>query len=325
MVLGTGDPGKLYLLTAGHAPKGTFESQVFDAGMISRWGAIRWQADTPEGTKVTVAVRSGNVKSPDDTWTDWSIEQLDPQTAQVNCPPSRFLQFRATLESARSELTPTLRAVVVRYMTINQAPDVTKVDTPDAGEGDGSNRTTKIKLKWEAKDPNNDEMDYTVYFRKEGWKDWVKLADKLNKKEFDWDTDSVPDGHYRIRVEASDRADNAADSVLAGSRESGLFAIDHTAPEVTVKLADSKPGEVAFEVQASDALTRVVGMSYSIDSGAWSKVFPIDQIFDSKRESFRFAPSDLKPGSHLIMVRAVDGAGNIGSGDLVFTVEAPAK
>jgi hypothetical protein len=321
VLMGTGDPGKLYCLTTSYANKGTFESQVFDAGMISRWGALRWNGDAPEGTKISLAIRTGNTKAPDDTWTDWSIEQVDPQSAVVPCPASRFVQFRATLESARADLTPTLRAVMVRYMTLNQPPEVTKVEIPDVGEGDGTTRQAKLKVKWEAKDPNNDEIEYTLFIRKEGWKAWVKLPDKQTKKEFDWDTDSVPDGLYRFRVEAADRADNPPENVLTSSRESSLFTVDHTPPSVDVKAGEASPGEVAIEVRGADALTRIVGASYSIDSSSWIKVFPVDQLFDSKAESFRFAPAELKPGNHVITVRVVDAAGNVGTGDLVFAVD----
>jgi hypothetical protein len=321
IVIGAGDPGKLYTLTTTYAKKGTFESQVFDAGMISRWGAIRWNGDSPEGTRISLAVRSGNTKTPDDTWSDWSVDQVDGQTATASCPPSRFIQFRASLESSQAELTPTLRAVMIRYMTLNQPPEVTKIDIPDVGEGDGSSRQAKLKIKWEAKDPNNDELEYTLSIRKEGWNAWVKLPEKLTKKEYDWDTDSVPDGLYRVRVEAADRVDNPADSVLSAVRDSAIFTVDHTPPAVDVKSADAPPGQVAIEVRGTDALTRIVGASYSIDSSPWTKIFPIDQIFDSKSETFRFAPSDLKPGSHVITVRVVDGAGNVGTGDLVFAIE----
>jgi hypothetical protein len=322
IVIGAGDPGKLYLLKPGYAPKGTFQSQVFDTGITSRWGAINWQADAPEGTRVTLAVRTGNVKTPDDTWTDWSPEQVDPQSAQTPCPAARFVQFRATLESARAELTPTLRSVAVRYMTLNQPPEVTKIEVPDVGEGDGSSRAARLKIKWEARDPNNDEIEYTLFVRKEGWKEWVRLPEKLTKKEYDWDADSVPDGRYRVRVEATDRADNPPDNVLTGSRESDLFSVDHTPPAVEVRSGEAKPGEVAFEIRGADALTRIVGASYSIDSAPWTKLFPIDSLFDSKTESFRFAPPDLRPGAHVIAVRVVDAAGNVGTGDLVFSVEA---
>src|SRR5579862_3782301 len=74
IVLGTGDPGKLYVLQDKFAAKGTVTSEVLDAKLISKWGSLRWQADTPEGTSVSIAVRSGNVAEPDDTWSDWSAE-----------------------------------------------------------------------------------------------------------------------------------------------------------------------------------------------------------------------------------------------------------
>ncbi len=53
IVLGTGDPGKLYVLQDRYAAKGTIISEVLDAKLISKWGALRWQAETPEGTAVT--------------------------------------------------------------------------------------------------------------------------------------------------------------------------------------------------------------------------------------------------------------------------------
>src|SRR5262249_62003038 len=79
IVVGTGDPGKLYVLQEKYTAKGSVVSEVLDAKMISKWGALRWTADTPTGTTLTVALRSGNVAEPDDTWSDWSTEQPDPK------------------------------------------------------------------------------------------------------------------------------------------------------------------------------------------------------------------------------------------------------
>src|SRR5262249_51159549 len=61
IVVGTGDPGNLYVLHDGYANHGTVTSEVLDAKIVSKWGALRWQADKPDGTHVGVAVRSGNV------------------------------------------------------------------------------------------------------------------------------------------------------------------------------------------------------------------------------------------------------------------------
>ncbi len=88
IVIGTGDPGKLYVLQDRFVGQGTVISDVLDAKIISKWGALTWKPTTPPGTTVSVAVRSGNVAEPDDTWSDWSAEQTDAQQGQKS-PPRR--------------------------------------------------------------------------------------------------------------------------------------------------------------------------------------------------------------------------------------------
>ena len=53
----------------------------------------------------------------------------------------------------------------------------------------------------------------------------------------------------------------------------------------------------------------------------WTPIFPDDRLFDTTRETINLSLPDLKPGSHLIMVRATDSAGNIGSGDALIEVK----
>ena len=80
--MATGDPGKLYMLEDRYTASGTITSEVLDAKLVSKWGALRWQARTPDRTSLSVAVRSGNVSEPDETWSDWSDEQTDGDEAQ---------------------------------------------------------------------------------------------------------------------------------------------------------------------------------------------------------------------------------------------------
>src|SRR5262249_22456497 len=135
IVVGTGDPGKLYVLQDRYAARGTVVSEVLDAKIISKWGALRWKAETPAGTAITVAVRSGNVAEPDDTWSDWSAEQSDPQQGVAGAPPARFLQYRVTLTSDNPAATPSLQALTLRYLTTNQAPEIGKIEVPDLEGG----------------------------------------------------------------------------------------------------------------------------------------------------------------------------------------------
>ncbi|HYT92212.1 MAG TPA: hypothetical protein VEL76_26085, partial [Gemmataceae bacterium] len=107
IVLGTGDPGKLYVLEEHFAKEGSVVSEVLDAKIISKWGALTWKAQTPPGTSVIVQVRSGNVADPDaGTWSAWSARQSDAESARVTCPPARFLQYKVTLATENANASP---------------------------------------------------------------------------------------------------------------------------------------------------------------------------------------------------------------------------
>jgi hypothetical protein len=320
IVLGTGDPGKLYVLQDRYAPQGTVVSEVLDAKIISKWGALRWRADTPAGTRVSVAVRSGNVAEPDDTWSNWSAEQTDPYAATADAPPARFLQYRVTLATENPSATPALRSLAVRYMTTNQAPEITTVETPDLDAVNLDN-PKKLKFKWTAVDANEDDLSYSLYVRKEGWKDWVLLEENLDKKEYEWDTTTTPAGMYRLKVVASDRKDNPEDDALSAERVSAPFAVAHVPPTVTVRVVNLENGQAVIEATATDPLVRLTAASFSLNGKKWINVFPSDGLFDSKSEQFRFKTEALKPGTYVVVLRVRDAAGNVGSGDTVFSVQ----
>jgi hypothetical protein len=321
MVVGTGDPGKLYVLQEKYVSKGTVTSEVLDAKLISKWGALRWQADTPAGTKVTVAVRSGNVAEPDETWSDWSAEQTDPRQAAIAAPAARFLQYRVTLTSDSPSASPALRDLTLRYATTNQAPEVTSLDVPNLDAVTLDN-PKKLHIKWSATDPNEDEVTYSVYVRKDGWQNWVLLEEDYDKKDYEWDTTTTPSGTYRVKVVASDRRDNPEEDALTGERVSEPFVVSHTPPEVKVKVTGVEGGQAVIEATATDPLVRLTGASFAVNGKRWANVFPADGLFDSKEETFRFKTEALKPGTYVLVLRVKDAAGNTGSGDVVFTVPA---
>src|SRR5262249_5713795 len=155
-----------------HVARGTLISDVLDAKMVSKWGALRWRATAPARTAVKVAVRSGNVAEVDETWSDWSEEEAAGDEATIKAPGARYLQYRVTLTSADAGLTPVVRSLTLRYATANQAPEVTKVEVPDLRAADAG-AAKKVKLKWSATDPNEDELRYTLYVKKDGWDNWV--------------------------------------------------------------------------------------------------------------------------------------------------------
>lgn len=323
IVLGTGDPGKLYVLQDKYTPRGTVVSEVLDAKMISKWGALRWSAETPAGTTLTIAVRSGNVAEPDDTWSDWSAEQTDPRAAVVAAPAARFLQYRVTLASNNADVTPALTGLTIRYMTTNQAPEVTALEVPDL-DAINQDNPKKVRFRWNATDANEDELSYSVYVKKDGWTHWVLLEDNLEKKEYEWDTTTTPSGVYSIKIVASDRKDNSDEDALTGEKISGPVVVSHDPPKVTLKVTGIEGDQAVVEATASSPLVRLTSASYALNGKKWVNVFPTDGLFDSKTESFKFKTESLKPGTYVIVLKVRDAAATTGTADVVFSVQAKA-
>jgi hypothetical protein len=307
-----------------YAARGTVVSEVLDAKIISKWGALAWKPETPPGTRVTVALRSGNTAEPDETWSDWTGEQSDPHNGKITAPTARYLQYRVTLSSDSPKATPAVRGLTLRYQTTNQAPEITSLEVPDLDAVNLEN-PKKFKLKWSAVDPNEDELVYTLYVRKDGWKNWVKLEENLDKTTFEWDTTTTPAGIYQVKVVASDKKDNAPEDALTAEKVSAPFPVAHTPPTVTVTFTGMDGEHAVFDASATDPLVRLTEASFAVNGKKWVNVFPKDGLFDSKSEQFRFKSDALRPGTYVIVLRVRDAAGNVGSGDVVFTVDGKKK
>jgi hypothetical protein len=320
ILIGTGDPGSVLRLSSQYAASGNLISEVHDTKLVSRFGSMSWRAIQPPGTSVTIQARTGNVGEPDETWSAWSPEQTDSSSARVAAPIGRFVQYRVKLATTDPHQTPELRSVSLSFRTSNLAPEIGRLDIPDVGAADGAVRQARLNIRWDATDPNDDDLTYTISVRKDGWPDWIRLnEDPITEKSFGWDTTAFPSGSYRVKLVASDRPSNSPDSSLVRERESLTFLVDHDPPRV--RLAPKGRGA---SLVLSDELTRLVKAEYALDGGPWTPIFPDDGLFDSSREEIALSFPDLKPGSHILMVKATDSAGNIGTGDALLDVRAGA-
>ncbi len=124
----------------------------------------------------------------------------------------------------------------------------------------------------------------------------------------------MPTGSYRIKLTASDRPSNRPEQALARDRESEPFLVDHGEPRVSA--SRDKAGRIVVSLQ--DDATRLTRAAYSLDGAVWTPIFPDDGLFDGPAETITVRLDGLKPGTHLLMIRANDAAGNVGTGDLVF-------
>jgi len=354
----TSNPGKVFRLGNDRAERGTYTSDVRDAQTVSTWGTLRWQATQPSGTRVEISTRSGNTRTADETWSDWSSPYGDHEGSAISSPRARYLQWRAVLVGSKT-VTPLLTSVNAAYLPRNLRPRVTSItvhppgtvfqrqfpvdpeiagfdgDTPDrralaqaqAGNISGSSlgrRTYErglLTFAWRGEDENRDSLTYDVEYRREGETSWKTLKRGLVETILVWDTTSLPNGRYIVRVVASDAPSNSPTTALTGSTESIAFDIDNAPP--TIQLGgtrrDGSRTTVSFEVR--DGESAVLKVEYSLDGDRWTSIYPRDGIADSRREQFELTLG-AESGARAVIVRATDALNNVSSADLPLPAAA---
>jgi len=181
---------------------------------------------------------------------------------------------------------------------------------------------------WSAHDDNDDELRYAVYFRGENEHEWKLLKDNLEQRFYSWDTTTLPDGAYYLKIVASDAPANPPAVARKTERESERFEVDNTPPVIEglqVGPASGKTGggHSAY-FTARDAATAIDRAQYSLDGGEWILLAPDEPVSDAVVEHYNISLPAQPPGEHTLSVRAYDRFENAGSAKMTFTVP-PAK
>ena len=358
MFAATSNVGRLYVLDAANSEAGNYLSPTCDAQTVSRWGRISWRASVPAGGRVELATRTGNSGVPDATWSDWSTAYANPDGSAISSPAARFLQWRARLTRPGSGAGPSLQAVSVAYLQANLPPSLRRIVVeppgvvrerlayaaepepqdlaftgirvnPDGGPPSAQPPQIPDKkiyvrgmrsILWEADDPNGDTLTFDLLFRGEGESAWKPLAKALRESFFALDTTQLPDGLYRVRVEASDALSNPAGQAKTAAQVSDPFLVDNTPPsaQVTVKKGGR---EATLDVSATDTPGPIARAEYSVDATRWVPIAPTDGVSDSRAETYSITLGGLRPGEHTVIVKVTDLLGNVGAGKAVFTSE----
>lgn len=342
----TANPGKISRLSSERAGRGTYESEVRDAEVVSSWGTISWRGAASGSNRIEIATRSGNTETPDDTWSPWSAPYAS-SGAPIVSPKARYIQWRATLSGSGDG--PTLTSVTAAYLQRNIRPVVRSVTvqppgivfqkpystgdpdlagfenqtTPErkltqaaqtAQAGAATGRRTYQKglqtLQWRAEDENEDDLSYAVHYRREGDATWKLLRDGILDTILVWDTTTVANGTYFIRVVASDAPSNSTTTALEGELESAALDVDNAPSAITgaTTRVDGNRTVVAFDVR--DDHSPIQRVEYSLDGVEWRAVFPADGIADSRSEHYEVS-LEGRLGPRGLTLRAMDAMNNV--------------
>jgi len=318
-------------------------------------------------------VRSGNTEDPGKEWSRW-FGPYSKSGAAVEAPSARFVQWRAVIHDGRPgdgidwvslaylprNVAPVIDAILLQdpgvraqstfnistsqptTVTLKMPPSpntgvvITQTGTPAKFEQppQGALQKGYQSVLWSAHDDNDDDLRYAVYYRGENEHEWKLLKDNLDQKFYAWDTNSMADGAYYLKITASDAPSNPPAAALKAERESERFEVDNTPPvieDLKATHSDSQLGKMGFSAvnsihfTARDASTAIDRAQYSIDGGDWILVAPTGRISDALEEKYDIALSGLAPGEHTVAVRAYDRFENVGSAKTTFTVSAAKK
>ena len=344
----TANPGKLFRISADRATRGTYESDVRDAQMVATWGAMSWRGTAAAGNKIELFTRAGNTETPDDTWSPWSAPYSNALGSPITSPKARYLQWRAVLTGKGDG--PVLTSMTAAYLQRNLRPQVRSItahppgivfqkpfstgdpelagfddqSTPERklaaaastqpGSSAATGRRTYSKglqtLVWKADDENEDDLVYDVLYRREGEPEWKTLRKGTIDSILVWDTTTVPNGTYFVKVVASDSPSNPLSVALSGELESAAFQIDNTPPAITVRSVRFDRGRTIIIFDVKDEDSPVQRAEFSQDGQRWRGVFPIDGIADSREEHFQLG-IDGELGERGLTIRCSDSMNNV--------------
>jgi hypothetical protein len=189
------------------------------------------------------------------------------------------------------------------------APQVTVV-VPNGGEEWSGVHT----IRWQANDPDGDDLTYTVFHSHDDGQSWRVLAAGLHAEQVAFDTDRAGGGRARVRVVASDGFNTASDE------SDSAFQIPLKAPSVQIAAPEDgttfqRPEAVFLRGRGSDpedGELRGAALQWSSDRDG-----PLGT-------GNQVVSPELSRGDHVITLTAVDADGMRGTASVTIDVASPA-
>ncbi len=325
---------------------GDYLSQVIDARTVSSWGRIEWESEVPTGCNLQFQTRSGNSNRPNITWSDWSPPYQKKEGEQILSPRARYLQFRVMFKAQSGKVSPLLRQISLYYLQTNLAPKISKLSLLPANTvylkppiqteviwGEDTHISAKNKDQekaevviapklserkgfrtavWEANDENGDSLIYSISIRKEDEDKWRILKENWTEPIYAFDTLSLPDGVYLIKVVASDSPSNPSGMEFTDEKVARPLVVDNSLPTVKNFKVNRERNKLVVTFVAEDSVSSIKEVKYLIRPNEWKSIFSEDGICDSKQESFRISITLPPRFDNLITIKVQDSHGNVG-------------
>jgi hypothetical protein len=306
----------------------------------------------PKGTLLQFQTRSGNAGEPNQTWSEWSPPYQKVGGEQILNPKARYIQFKANFKTNSGKLSPRLLKTLLFYLQTNLEPVITKlkflppnvvflkppeqkevilgavkdiVDTNKNNENTmGYMAAKKVERKgfqtvmWNAVDENGDVLVYTISARKENESRWRILKKDWSERIFAFDTVTVPDGVYYIKVEALDKPSNPVGMELRSEKISRPLVVDNSLPTFGNFQVSRNKDQLTVSFSAQDSFSHIKEVKFLVRPEGWQIAFPTDGICDSKRENFSISLTLPNDFDNIITVKAVDSKGNVGVRQATF-------
>lgn len=319
-LIGGAPDGALTLLGERPNPRSVYLSKTEDLGRPAQLGRL-WFDATRAGGAVALSARTGNTKTPDETWSRWSQAVKTPAGGAVHLPRGRYVQLRVIIEQ-KGKARPVVKAIYGSFKRRNLAPQISALfpltpavalaPIPDNGHSDKQIMVSAEELKklrdpprvrpktrarqwhkpgwrtaaWTATDPNRDRLLYTLWLRalddpRGGWR---LLSEAQEAPYFSFDAEGLPDGRYALKLRASDRPDNAPAEAKADELESEPFVIDNSPPVIEALKVKRVKGGLRLSATIVDASSPLSELWVSVSGGPWLYLPARDGMVDAPRE-----------------------------------------
>ena len=229
----------------------------------------------------------------------------------MNVSGYRYFQIKVILNLTADNKTPYVHNYNVFYIQSNLKPQIKKVEIIKPDMKISKTKTEKkeeknskyLRVMWEVRDPNHDQLKYSVFIKKYRDQNWIPIKKNIIEKRFSLQTELFEDGKYLLKVVADDSLFNPPSTALSSSIISKPFVIDSTAPVLNNLVI--RGNQISFNV--FDQTSLIFQVLYSFDGELWSPVFPEDTINDSKSEKYNFIlkSADIK-NKKVIFIKIVD-------------------